>query len=167
MCQYYLLPSWRNCCDRITRLRHEVGMNKDDPYIFATLNGNGYHRGWDALSDISSSAHLSMGSYRHWKHGNAWNATDFCVWSLRVGVFGSGEHFLFFGFWALASCHWFFLPRSNQAMLSDSDLDWTPWWNQMALVSSNHLGLPLDSPRIYFYRSNLSMQKSHIRSVSE
>ena len=99
MCQYYLLPSWRNCCDRITRLRHEVGMNKDDPYIFATLNGNGYHRGWDALSDISSSAHLSIGSYCHGKKRQCMK----CHWLLCLEFKGWGFWVgrAFFVFWVL------------------------------------------------------------------
>ena len=42
-----------------------------------------------------------------------------CVWGLGVGVLGLGGAFLLLGFWAMAFCHWRFVPRSKSVVYTE------------------------------------------------
>ena len=44
--------------------------------------------------------------------GRSRGATDSCVWGLGVEVLGLGRGLFVLGFWAMAFCHWRFVPSS-------------------------------------------------------
>ena len=57
--------------------------------------------------------YIGIRSECHAQNANLWNATDLCVWGLGVRVLGLGRAFVVLGFWAMAFCHWRFVPRPH------------------------------------------------------